>query len=424
MLENFHLEGTLMFYECTFEHALGMFKSKVDSLVSWNSKYDKFYIDGIECNRFISSGDEIKDYMEFYGSTFHQEFEIKAKSNSFELSECTFATPSPTISLINDKLFNETNPSLVVNVTIEANEVSIDDNKFISESDFDILLFNLKNTKEVLIARNKLGGLVSLKGNTNFIKIFSNKLNRIEFNEFSFPEFESSIGWDDISGNKITGMFNTGHPDGWVPRADSVAFYKQMNFGVWEEQPWTPQFYFGQSDKELRFKWFYDELFSDYYRMYALYKAKGKIADANNLYIEMKELYGRRLAIIYKDDPTLRNLLNWKLNRLLKLYTDHGTDPAKAIVISIYIIFIFSAFYFLFPSEWDEFEFSKTKWKKQSTLKNLKSILIHLANSFVLSLNSFVTLGFGRIPTTGFARYICIFQGFVGWFLLSIFTVS
>lgn len=249
-------------------------------------------------------------------------------------------------------------------------------------------------------------------------------MNRIEYNEFSFPEFESSIGWADISGNKISGMFETGHPDYWVPKADSAAYYKQMNFGECEEYHWTPQFYFGQTDKELRFKWFYDELFADYYRMYTLYKAKGKIEDANSLYIEMKELYGRRLAIIYKDDPTLRNFLNWQLNRLLKLYTDHGTDPAKAIVISIYILFIFSFFYFMFPSEWDEFEFSKAKWKKQSVMKNLKSIVIHLANSFVLSLNSFVTLGFGRIPTTGFARYICILQGFIGWFLLSIFTVS
>jgi hypothetical protein len=33
-------------------------------------------------------------------------------------------------------------------------------------------------------------------------------------------------------------------------------------------------------------------------------------------------------------------------------------------------------------------------------------------------------LGFGNIPTKGVARYICIIQGFIGWFLLSIFTVA
>ena len=50
--------------------------------------------------------------------------------------------------------------------------------------------------------------------------------------------------------------------------------------------------------------------------------------------------------------------------------------------------------------------------------------LISLLNALTLSLNSFVTLGFGNIPTRGLARYICIIQGFIGWFLLSIFTVA
>jgi len=33
-------------------------------------------------------------------------------------------------------------------------------------------------------------------------------------------------------------------------------------------------------------------------------------------------------------------------------------------------------------------------------------------------------VGFGTIPTRGLARYVCIIQGFIGWFLLSIFTVA
>ena len=45
-------------------------------------------------------------------------------------------------------------------------------------------------------------------------------------------------------------------------------------------------------------------------------------------------------------------------------------------------------------------------------------------NAFSLSLNAFVTLGFGSIPIKGVGKYICIVQGFMGWFLLSIFTVT
>ncbi|MFB6257442.1 MAG: hypothetical protein ABEH38_02020, partial [Flavobacteriales bacterium] len=51
-------------------------------------------------------------------------------------------------------------------------------------------------------------------------------------------------------------------------------------------------------------------------------------------------------------------------------------------------------------------------------------ILLRGLNSFVLSLNSFVTLGFGVIPVTGVARYLTILEGFIGWFLLSIFSIS
>ena len=51
-------------------------------------------------------------------------------------------------------------------------------------------------------------------------------------------------------------------------------------------------------------------------------------------------------------------------------------------------------------------------------------LLVRCLNAITLSLNAFSTLGFGEIPTKGLARYVTIIQGFVGWFLLSIFLVS
>lgn len=45
-------------------------------------------------------------------------------------------------------------------------------------------------------------------------------------------------------------------------------------------------------------------------------------------------------------------------------------------------------------------------------------------DSFTLSLNVFSTLGFGDIPVQGYVRYFTIFEGFIGWFLLSIFSVA
>ncbi len=45
-------------------------------------------------------------------------------------------------------------------------------------------------------------------------------------------------------------------------------------------------------------------------------------------------------------------------------------------------------------------------------------------NALALSLNAFATLGYGEIEAQGIARYLAVFEGLIGWFLLSIFSVS
>lgn len=51
-------------------------------------------------------------------------------------------------------------------------------------------------------------------------------------------------------------------------------------------------------------------------------------------------------------------------------------------------------------------------------------LIIKILNAIMLSINTFTTLGFGEIPIKGFPRYLAIVQGFVGWFMLTIFSVS
>lgn len=51
-------------------------------------------------------------------------------------------------------------------------------------------------------------------------------------------------------------------------------------------------------------------------------------------------------------------------------------------------------------------------------------LCMRIINSFALSMNAFVTLGYGEISATGVSRYLAVIQGAVGWFLLSIFSVS
>jgi hypothetical protein len=52
------------------------------------------------------------------------------------------------------------------------------------------------------------------------------------------------------------------------------------------------------------------------------------------------------------------------------------------------------------------------------------SLLRRFLEALTLSLNVFSTLGFGANPATGIPRYLCVLEGFVGWLLLSLFSVS
>ncbi len=61
-----------------------------------------------------------------------------------------------------------------------------------------------------------------------------------------------------------------------------------------------------------------------------------------------------------------------------------------------------------------------------SSLFLIYVIIVKFLNSLVLSLNSFVVIGFGAMPEEDewFAMYLSIIEGIVGWFLLTIFTIT
>jgi len=51
-------------------------------------------------------------------------------------------------------------------------------------------------------------------------------------------------------------------------------------------------------------------------------------------------------------------------------------------------------------------------------------LIVKFINAFILSLNSFVVIGFGLLPGRGLAMYLSIIEGIIGWFLLTIFTIT
>jgi len=194
--------------------------------------------------------------------------------------------------------------------------------------------------------------------------------------------------------------------------------------------------YHGYNDRELQDEGAFEKLIYSYKALHSIYTQRGDLESMNACYAEMKDIQRRRLEHIYDTEGGFRNFFRWQLNNLLKVYTNHGTDPALAMVISVYVVIIFAFIYFFFPSEWDVASKSKLVGDFRHFIEKNESgyfrpfmklafgFSLSMLNAFTLSLNSFITLGFGNIPTKGFARYVCVLEGFIGWFLLSIFTVA
>ncbi|MDG1196305.1 Ion channel [Polaribacter sp. Hel1_33_78] len=254
-------------------------------------------------------------------------------------------------------------------------------------------------------------------------------------------------------------------------------------------------------------------------RLYDYYKSRHNNRSANKVYIRLKNLETERLAFEYQKKSTFKNYFSWKINQFLSIFSDYGTEPAKAIIFSVQVIILFALIYFFFPNSWDtlgrnrlmyRFEFFQKYLKRKDGIhtlyleenkmeinsfqlfkKNLESstlklpiffiksakllykismlrtklisrflkstdilkgtwselspnekkwkgfqvgtlfvlsvlydITIKLLNALMLSINTFTTLGFGDIPIKGLTRYLAIIEGFIGWFMLSIFSVS
>ena len=78
---------------------------------------------------------------------------------------------------------------------------------------------------------------------------------------------------------------------------------------------------------------------------------------------------------------------------------------------------------------WSDLPVSQRWWKGilligAFSIAIFYDLIIKMLNALMLSINTFTTLGFGEIPIKGLPRYLAIIEGFIGWFMLTIFSVS
>ena len=335
-------------------------------------------------------------------------FQILNRGEYLNIKNSNFSLQSKSEYYDNaSKLLNETAISKI-NFQGESDRVLLNNVNFTESSDTDFqgsFPINIQ-TKSFEIKQSNFTIPLEFRGSATKMDFHDNNFNSyVDFTEFQFPEFNSYI------------PYNQFH-QAFVDIAGVNQEFKIMGI--------TPA-----DLKELQT---YDRIVYVLKRLHNNYRDRGEISSANQVYRDLKNL--EILHLLQLENKNESERIRLVLNQIMGFYTDHGTSPGKAIQVSLYIIFIFSIFYFLFPSEWDKESKSKLVHdlkifvKKNDHgyfhpfLKLSKGFAISFLNAFTLSINAFITLGFGKIPTIGVAKYICILQGLIGWFLLSLFTVS
>ncbi len=125
------------------------------------------------------------------------------------------------------------------------------------------------------------------------------------------------------------------------------------------------------------------------------------------------------------------------LNQSLRKYKENMPDFISFFVKILYSVN--TAYYFMLKKFYRITDFAPGKWTTLSASRRAFAIttlalyfgwyfslglLMRLLNATALSMNAFITLGYGEIHAKGVSRYMAVLEGVIGWFLLSIFSVS
>ena len=143
-----------------------------------------------------------------------------------------------------------------------------------------------------------------------------------------------------------------------------------------------------------------------------------------------------------KDKRVKDNDERQEVNNLRDEYKTKGKKLPRILKLFGVPLHLFGRFrYDIVPELIRLFNFQQKNWEELKTMEKLWSgflilfvylvflvyvVLVKSFNSLVMSLNSFVVIGFGSLPEedSSIAMYLSIIQGIIGWFLLTIFTIT
>ncbi len=243
---------------------------------------------------------------------------------------------------------------------------------------------------------------------------------KIVFSEFNLPN-NSVLHWD------------------FMPQQLAYALPEKNDSTVWSKMYGNNKRFYVSADNPMIFEsqFLFLGLNALHNKFYNYFLMRGDIESANACYIEMKNIETSYYRNSFLKHGGYQNFLRWSLNLIIRVYTAYGTDPSLAILGSTYVILFFAIIFFFFPSEWDttshlllknHFSELRLKMENKDRVKRVFMLFRDLSAAIfiaiTLSLNSFITIGFGNIPTRGVSRYACILEGTLGWFLLTLFSVA
>ena len=124
-----------------------------------------------------------------------------------------------------------------------------------------------------------------------------------------------------------------------------------------------------------------------------------------------------------------KNLINESGQKVPKFFTATGLPIYKWAVSGTNLSASFLRRFDIIKGRWEDLPKSKRIWKSilitgAFIVAIIYDLFIKVLNALMLSVNAFTTLGFGEIPIKGVPRYLAIIEGFIGWFMLTIFSVA
>ncbi len=155
----------------------------------------------------------------------------------------------------------------------------------------------------------------------------------------------------------------------------------------------------------------------------------------------------RKIMLYFRSEQKLEDFYTETHIEDLKMFADYKKEMAESkVAIPAFIMLLGKPLYLLsiirhkivtfiyrrtevLQGRWTDLEPARKVFVSVTVVCSIAIYLIYLGfiralNSTILSINAFSTLGFGAIPVKGVSKYITILEGFLGWFLLSIFSVS